>query len=226
MQETWVNLDFDSPSADALAADVEFWQLYDSSFPSCEREPRSVILDSLRKGLGFTLRARAGGRTVGMACVHLLREPPVPFLVYLAVAPEVRSRHIGAALFQRVWATAKPRYLGWKLRPQGMVWEVDIPERASSEPELQQSRRRVAFFTRLGGSIMPGRYVQPPVDGIAPVPMHLMFWPAPGAPLPDASDLSALIRAVYFEKYHAANGIPRAVLEGLLKEPNQRGPVL
>jgi hypothetical protein len=218
MPEALPHLTFDSSSVDALAADVEFWQLYESAFPSCEREPRSVILDSLRKGLGFVLRANAGGRTVGLACVHLLRERPVPFLVYLAVAVEVRSRHIGAALFQDVWARAQDRYSEWGLSPKGIVWEVDIPERASSEQELQQSRRRVAFFARLGGHIMPGHYVQPPVDGIAPVPMHLMFWPAPGLPLPDDSDLSGLIRAIYFEKYHAANGIPRAVLEGLLQE--------
>jgi hypothetical protein len=99
-----------------------------------------------------------------------------------------------------------------------MVWEVDVPERATSEQGLQQGRRRIAFFTRLGGEVLPGSYVQPPVDGTVSVPMHLMFRPAPGKPLPDHAAQSALVGALYFEKYHAANGIPEAVLQNLLAQ--------
>src|SRR5271169_5578932 len=161
MPEALPDLTFDSPSADALASDADFWQLYDSSFPSCEREPRNVILNSLRQGLGFTLRARVGVRTVGLASAHLLREPPVLFLVYLTVALEVRSRHVGATLFEKVWASGSERYSESGQSPKGMVWEVDIPERISREEEFQQSRRRIAFFARLGGHVLPGHYVQP-----------------------------------------------------------------
>jgi hypothetical protein len=48
--------------------------------------------------------------------------------------------------------------------------------------------------------------------------MHLMFRPARGKPLPDDAAHSALVRALYFEKYHAANGIPEAVLQNLLAQ--------
>ncbi len=221
MPEALPDLTFDSPSADALAADAAFWQLYDSSFLSNEREPRDVILDSLRNGVAFAVRARAGAHTVGLAIAHLLREPPTLFLVYLAVAPELRSRHIGAALFEKVWTIGAERYVEWGLKPTGVVWEVEIPERALGEQGLQDRRRRIAFFERLGAHVLPRPYVQPPVDGIAPVPMHLMFRPAPGGSLPDDSALSALIRAIYFEKYHTANGIPPPVLQELLRETGQ-----
>jgi len=217
MPESVPDLVFDSPSADTLAADSALWQLYDSAFPSTEREPRSVILDTLRRGDGIAVRARQGAHTVGLALAHMLRHPPALFIVYLAVVPELRSRHIGAALFEELWTAGSKSYAARGTPAEGMIWEVDIPERATSEQGLEQSRRRIAFFTRLGGAVLPGSYVQPPVDGVVSVPMHLMFHPARGKPLPDEAARSALVRALYFEKYHGANGIPRAVLQNLLK---------
>jgi len=216
MTEALPEVAFDSPSAEALAADGAFWQLYDSAFPSTEREPRSVILDTLRRGDGVAVRAQHGVRTVGLALGHMLRNPPVLFVVYLAVVPEFRSRHIGAALFEELWTAGSRSYAARGTPAEGLVWEVDVPERATSEQGLQQGRRRIAFFTRLGGAVLPGSYVQPPVDGTISVPMHLMFRPARGKPLPDPAARSALVRALYFEKYHGANGIPQAVLQNLL----------
>jgi len=215
-------LSFDSPSADALPADDAFWRLYDFSFPSSEREPRSVILESLRNGVGFAIRVRDGACTVGLAIVHMLREPPVLFLVYLAISPELRSRHIGTDLFEKVWAEGAERYRELGRRPVGIVWEVDIPELAPGEQEIRQSRCRIAFFTRLGAQILSGPYFQPPVNGIASVPMLLMFRPAPGSPIPDNSGFRALIRGIYFEKYHEANRIPLPVVEDLRREIETR----
>jgi GNAT superfamily N-acetyltransferase len=217
MPEAVPDLVFDLPSADTLAADGAFWQLYDSAFPSTEREPRSVILDTLRRGDGVAVRARQGANTIGLALAHMLRHPPALFVVYLAVAPELRSRHIGAALFEELWTAGSRSYAARGTQAEGMVWEVDVPERATSEQGLQQGRRRIAFFTRLGGEVLPGSYIQPPVDGTVSVPMHLMFRPARGKPLPNDAARSALIRALYFEKYHGANGISEAVLQNLLK---------
>jgi hypothetical protein len=148
----------------------------------------------------------------------MLRHPPVLFVVYLAVVPEFRSRHIGAALFEELWVEGCRRYSEEGLKAEGIVWEVDIPERATSEQVLQQGRRRIAFFTRLSGQVLPGSYIQPPVDGTVSVPMHLMFRPAPGKSLPDDAVRSALVRALYFEKYHGANKIPQPVLEDLLQK--------
>jgi acetyltransferase (GNAT) family protein len=215
--EAFPDLVFDSPSADVLAADGDFWQLYDSAFPSTEREPRSVVLETQRRGQGAVVRARGGSRTVGLALAHMLRQPPVLFIVYLAVVPELRSHHIGATLFEKLWEEGCRRYSEAGLKAEGMVWEVDIPERATTAQGLEQGRRRIAFFQRLGGRLLPAPYFQPPVDGITPVPMHLMFRPARGRSVPGVAALSPLVRALYFEKYHAANGIPEAVLQNLLK---------
>jgi len=138
--------------------------------------------------------------------------------VYLAVAPELRSRNIGSALFEKLWAAGRKIYSERATEAEGMVWEVDIPGRATSGQGLEQSQRRIAFFERLGACLLPSAYFQPPVDGITSVPMHLMFRPAPGRFWPDIAAHSALVRALYFEKYHAANAIPEAVLQHLLNK--------
>lgn len=212
------DLAFDFPKAGVLASDPAFWRLYASSFPSSEREPPDVILATVQGGIGFVVRARSAGVTIGFVCAHMLRRPPALFLVYLAVAPEWRSQRIGAALFERTWATATARYAEAGLVSLGFAWEVEIPGPVSDENERNQCRRRIAFFERLGGRILHQRYLQPPVDGVAPVPMHLMFCPARGASLPNASAISKIIQAIYFEKYGATNGISSEVLEGLLRD--------
>ena len=59
--------------------------------------------------------------------------------------------------------------------------------------------------------------VQPPVDGHTLVPMRLMFRPALGQELPAGAATENLIRAIYFEKYHAINKIPSSTLERLAR---------
>src|SRR5205807_7731780 len=85
-----------------------------------EREPRSVILETLRRGDGVAIRARQGSNTIGLALAHRLRHPPVLFVVYLAVAPELRSRHIGAVLFEKLWEEGLRRYSDEGLKAEGM----------------------------------------------------------------------------------------------------------
>ena len=43
-----------------------------------------------------------------------------------------------------------------------------------------------------------------------------MFRPAVGQDLPTGVAAEKLIRAIYFEKYHAINKIPSSTLEGLV----------
>lgn len=211
---------FDVPRAESLAADSGFWALYDATFPSSERDPHDVVLATIRENRGFAMRARTHERTCGLATAHLLRRPPVPFLVYLAVAPELRSHGVGGRLLERVWAHARECYAAERdaIEPEGLVWEVEIPERATDARDAGVRRRRIAFFERLGGRVCPGEYTQPPIDGATLVPMHLMFRPAPGRAFPDAAAIAALKRALYFEKYEAMNHVPRATLERLLAD--------
>ncbi len=216
MHDVSLGMHFDSPDAATLASDADLWSLYESSFPSREREPRTVILASVGDGAGFVQRARLSDVTVGMAFVHLLRDPPAGFLVYLAVAKEHRSRRVGAALFEQAWRTTVSRQTAAGRPPVGLVWEVERLEDAVGADELEQRRRRISFFERCGAVLLDVPYLQPAVDRIAAVPMRLMFLPAAATTMTDATSATALIRAIYFEKYLARNEVPREELDELL----------
>ena len=46
-----------------------------------------MILETLRRGEGVVIRARQNDNNVGLAVAHMLRHPPVLFVVYLADIP-------------------------------------------------------------------------------------------------------------------------------------------
>jgi GNAT superfamily N-acetyltransferase len=182
--------------------------------PSEEREPREVILASVQAGDAVLTRARRDAATIGFAVTHLLKHPPAAFLVYLAVAPNQRGGGIGSRLFEHAWVTAESVAAGRSSKLLGMTWEIDDPQRAPDDAERQRRVKRSEFFTRLGGAPLAAAYFQPPVNGPKPVPMLLMWRGQQGRAAPAVTDL---VRAIYFEKYGAANGIATAILEELLK---------
>ena len=208
---------FDSPTAEELAEDRSWWNIYREAFPSNQQEPPEVILESLRQGAGLAFRIRRNLMTVGIATVHLLREPAAAFLVYIAVAGGQRSGGLGGDLFEHVFAESTTYLIRRGLSPQGMLWEVDSPELAEDAEERMMRRRRIEFFQRHGGILLSRSYFQPPVDGIAPVKMQLMIRPPLSRPAPDESAVDALVHAIYFEKYSAINHISPQTLHQLLR---------
>ena len=201
-------------TADELRVDDTWWRIYEDSFPASEREPSEVILESVQRGVGMVFRARRQGVTFGLATTHLLKDPAAVFLVYLAVAREERNRGAGGELLQSAWQLGAARLRAHGLQPVGLIWEVDAPQPAAGDAEARQ--RRFAFFQRNGGHLLERSYLQPPVDGIAAVPMSLMFRSAEGEGTPTAETVDALVRAIYFDKYGAINKIDRSILEDLL----------
>ena len=202
-------------SAEQLAADREWWAIYYDSFPSAEREPASVIVKSVRDFVGLAFRTRMAGNTVGIATTHLLAQPAAVFLVYLAIVKKHRSARLGGPLFEYADSCSEARIRAQGRHSLGLIWEVDIPGGSASE-EMHVRQKRIEFFERYGGVVLRHAYMQPPVSGAA-VPMRLMFRPAPEVPPPSDSTIDALIRAIYFEKYAAVNGIPSQTLTGLLQ---------
>lgn len=201
--------------AEQLRVDDAWWRIYDDAFASNEREPPAVILTSITRGVGMALRIRRQETTFGLATVHLLMQPAAVFLCYLAVARGDRSHGIGGELLGRAWEAGADRLRSQGRQPIGLIWEVDPPEPLATDADARV--RRVAFFERHGGQLLELPYLQPPVDGISTVPMRLMFKPTTGVGQPSSDVVNALVQAIYFEKYAAANGIDRSLLEGLLK---------
>jgi GNAT superfamily N-acetyltransferase len=203
---------FISLSAEELLADEQWWAIYDEAFPANERESSDVILRSLREQVGMAFGVREGGKTIALATTHLLQNPAAVFLVYLATAKGLRGRGIGGQLLEFAWKESAARVNSTQL-----ILEVDAQEIASG-PEKEIRERRVGFFGRHGLKLMSYPYKQPPVDGIAPVVMSLMVRTAEGQSEPDPEMLASLVRAIYFEKYQAMNGIPSGILQTLLDE--------
>ena len=195
---------------DALAQDDGWWRIYEESFSSAAREPKGVILKSLRAGVSLAFRARDASGTSGLATTHLLRRPSAVFLVYLAVAAPQRGRGLGRRLLEYAWSESAAR------APEalGMVWEVDAVPDPALGPS-QEYLRRIGFYARLGASLLAQPYLQPPVDGATVLPLQLMFRPAAGGLPPNAETVRAMIRAMYAEKYGAVNGIPESLLARL-----------
>ena len=201
-------------TAEELRLDDDWWRIYEDSFPSSEREPAEVILESMSRSVGMAFRARRQAATIGLATTHLLKDPAAVFLVYLAVARADRKQGSGGELLQSAWESGAARLSAQGLQPLGLVWEVDPPEPAAGDAEARD--RRIAFFQRNGGQLLEHPYLQPPVNAATVVPMRLMFRPATVNSAPEQETVHALVRAIYFEKYGAINGIDGATLNDLL----------
>jgi len=205
-------------TAAELRVDETWWEIYEDSFPTSEREMPKVILESIQRGVGMAFRAREDAVTRGLATIHLLNNPAAVFLVYLAVNEKKRSRGIGGELLSFAWESGARRLCEQHLKPIGMVWEIDPPQPEDDAGNVRQ--RRMTFFEKHGGRPLDPSYVQPPIDGIAEVPMILMFRPDKGQEVPDSNTKDALKRAIYFEKYGKINEIDTSKLEELM---NRKG---
>lgn len=208
---------FNSLTPAELKANDSWWEIYDTAFPSAEREPRAVILDSLKTGVGLALSVHSRDETIAIATLHLLKNPAAVFLVYLATTRNLRGLGLGSALLEYTWKTGVKKLSESDRQAIALIAEVDSPEESVDIEERHLRQRRIAFFQRQGLKLLPHPYTQPPVDGKTNVPMRLMFRGAAECPEPDTMLTEQLIRAIYFEKYHTINGIPKEALTRLLQ---------
>lgn len=217
MAVTCPPLRFEERSPEGLEADPAFWRLYEASFRPWLREPREVIVETVRRGAGIAFVASDGDATVGLSVIHLLEDPAAVFLVYLALEPRLRGQRLGGELLERSFALGLRQLRDRGRDPVGCIWEVDDPALSTGEAQAERRQRRIAFFAHHGGALLERRYLQPPVSGDQPVPMLLMARPEPGHEV-DAALGERLVRAIYREKYWAVNGVSAPLLESLLED--------
>ena len=167
---------------DELAAVRE---IYASAFPEELTVPfRDLLVDRL------LVRIEADGPT-GFALVRDLGPTGWTFLRYYAVGR--RGRGIGS----RMWAD-----LTALLAAEGrtrLVWDVEDPDEPGIPAHaVEEHRRRIVFYERLGGRLLPVRdYFPPHDDGHAPA-LRLMDQPLGGAA---DVPLRSLVEGVYERRY-------------------------
>lgn len=130
----------------------------------------------------------------GFALVRDLDTTSWTFLRYYAVGR--RGRGTGSAMWRSLTA---------RLAADGrtrLIWDVEDPDEVGLSPDLvEEHRRRIVFYERLGGRLQPVRdYLPPHDDGHAP---QLLLMDTPLADEPDP-DLRRLVETVYSKRY----GVP------------------
>lgn len=160
--------------------------IYESAFPEELTVPFADLLADR-----LLVRVEHDGPS-GFALVRDLGPTGWTFLRYYAVGR--RGRGIGSSM----WAD-----LTGLLAAEGrtrLVWDVEDPDEPGlPDHAVDEHRRRIAFYERLGGRLLPVReYLPPHDDGHAPA-LRLMDQPL-RPDLPEV-ELRALVEGVYERRY-------------------------
>lgn len=204
-------------SADTLDAEQTHGlrQIYEGGFAEQLRAPWSEIVPD-RATNEDALALVLGGEPVGFALVRALADTGRVFLRYLVIDGRQRGRGIGGILWQHL--TAYVRRRGFSM----LIWDVEHPDEPAIDPDEREVRlRRIGFYERLGGSLLPiGEYVNPHEhDGATLwVPMRLMATSLDGGTVPtDVRGLRQLALDVYAHRYRLGGetAVVRATLDAI-----------
>ena len=143
-----------------LKRDDEIWQIYESSFPACERRKVEAYGPICEAEPAFKMDVlREGESRVGLM-FHWDREA-FSYLEHFAVRSDIRNRGLGGKFLDA--------YLSEHAR---VVLEVDAPK-----DEI--SRRRIGFYERHGLTFSGIHFTHPGYEaGVKPYTLYLMTRPA------------------------------------------------
>lgn len=163
--------------------------IYEDAFPDALRVPfEDLLVDRM------LVRVDDSG-AAGLALVRDLANDETDtgwtFLRYYAVGRR------GGGVGSLMWAD-----LTGLLAAEGrtrLVWDVEDPaEPGLDDAHFEEHRRRIAFYERLGGRLLPVREYAPPHDGLGAIPLLLMDQPLGGA---GDVPLRELLEGVYEHRY-------------------------
>ncbi len=160
---------------------IQIW--YEASFPPDERRPFGQLVQLLDCPGMYLCGLIDGDDLVGF--VVYWHWPEMLFVEHIAVDPDRRGRQYGQQAIGQLLRLESPYH----------VLEVE-------QPQDIMSQRRVHFYERLGFSVAPFSYAQPPYQAGNPaIPMHLMAIPT----IPDQetfSTISQLVRERVYERFY------------------------
>lgn len=171
-------------------------RIYADAFPAELRVPFPDLLEDR------LLVALDPDDPVGLALVRDLAGTTWTFLRYYAVGRR------GGGLGSRLWGE-----LTALLAQEGrtrLIWDVEDPDEVGlPEPSVVEHRRRIVFYERLGGRLLPVRDYHPPHDGGHAPQMRLMDVElGSGARDGDGASLREIVEGVYRLRYGCATDDP------------------
>lgn len=141
----------------------DVWQIYESSFPRCERRSRVQHERAVKSEDTFHCKQLVLGETV-VGLLFYWELPECLFVEHLAVAEQWRGHGVGSAA------------LKW-LQEQGklLILEIEPPQDAPTS-------RRLEFYRSAGFELLPFEHEQLPFHADSPsVFMKLLSWPHPAS---------------------------------------------
>lgn len=164
---------------------IQIW--YEASFPPDERRLFGQLVQLLDCP-DMHLRGLIDGDDL-VGFIVYWHWPEMLFVEHIAVDPARRGRQYGQQAMSQLLRLESPYH----------VLEVELPQDGISQ-------RRVRFYKRMGFSVAPFSYAQPPYQANNPaIPMHLMASPA----IPDQETfgaLSQLIQERVYERFYWWHG--------------------
>ncbi|MFY0406653.1 GNAT family N-acetyltransferase [Solicola sp. PLA-1-18] len=171
--------------------------IYEAGFPPAHYSSWESVTSARTAGeeaLVFT----ADGTPLGFVLVRSLVPTDRLFLRYLVVDEARRGEGVGG----RVWQHLRDH--GRRLDASVLVWDVEHPDEPGTDPsEADVRRRRIGFYERLGGVVLPvDDYTNPSLtdDGVdVERPMLLLatsLGDDPAVPTDDAAWVDGVVRDV------------------------------
>ena len=148
-----------------------------------------------------------GGEPRGFAMLRPLGDTGWMFLRYFVAGQ--RGQGLGGIMWDQLMAWLRDR--GYPL----LVWDVEDPDEPGTDPdEVRTRQRRIAFYQRHGGRLLPVEgYGNPHEDDWAP--MRLMAAPVAGARVPGTL---AVLSAVYQYRWRLDPADRRVVATRVIDE--------
>lgn len=168
-------------------------QLYENSFPPEERKSFASIKVLLEKQVYclYALELVPQCTIIGFALIMLHKKPDFLFIDNIAIDKAWQGKGYGSELIRQVTASQSSQSLG-------VFLEVEKPELADDSADRRVREKRLDFYSALG--FIPFKDIPYlfPVQNDTPIPLLLMFKPAPGVHKLTAETVKQMIKAVYY----------------------------
>lgn len=206
--------------SEELRNDPDWWRIYQSSFPAEELEDPDTVLRALEHKTGVVLRAVLEKKTIGITTLNFLEKLPASFAGYIAVDPSLERMGLGSKILQARVALTREHFRSQGQEPLGVFSEVERADLPDLLPvQVEKRKRRLQFFKKNGGQVLPIDYWQPPLsDDLPDIPMHLVVVPCGADVQIDQKLMMGVVDAMLDEKYGQINGIPASILNRTRKK--------